>query len=87
MLKNYIKNDHIDQNRDLNLYFRDYIGEPILNPLISYPDMRTNYSIGITDLRHQLDHISSKGTQLFQESGTDPDNARLFLNLFLKKRN
>ena len=38
----------------------EYIGEPILNPLISYPDMKTNYSIGIIDLRHQPVQITSK---------------------------
>ena len=31
------------------LFFEKYIGEPILNPFISYPDMNTNFSIGITD--------------------------------------
>ena len=60
---------------------KEYIGEPILNPLISCPDMKTKYSIGITDLRHQLDHIISKGIHLFHENGNDPDNARLILIL------
>ena len=40
--------------------------------------MKTKDSIGIIHLRHQLDHITSKRIQLFQEYGTDPDNARLF---------
>ena len=44
--------------------------------------MKTKYSLGITELRHQLDHITSKRNQLFQKYGTDPDNARLFLLLF-----
>ena len=39
---NYTENDYIDQYRDLKLYFKEYIGEPILNPLISYPDMKKN---------------------------------------------
>ena len=62
----------------MKLFFREYIGEPILNPLISYPDMKTKYPIGKTDLGHQFDHITPKIIQLFQEYGTDPDNARLF---------
>ena len=82
---NKLKNDYIDQYRDLILFFKEVIGEPILNPLISYPDMKTKYPIEITDLRHQHDHITSKRIQLFQEYGTDPDNARLFL-ILIKRR-
>ena len=44
--------------------------------------MKTNNSLGITELRHQFNHITSKRNQLFQVYGTDPDNARLFLLLF-----
>ena len=35
--------------------------------------MKTKYSIGIIDLRHQPDHIIPKKFQLFQENGTDPE--------------
>ena len=47
--------------------------------------MKAKYSIGIIDLRHQPDHITSKRIQLFQENGTDPENARLFL-ILIKRR-
>ena len=47
--------------------------------------MKTNYPIGITDLRHQPDHITGKRIHLFQEYGTDPDNARLFLTLVRRR--
>ena len=40
--------------------------------------MKTKNPFKITDLRHQADHITAKKFQLFQEYGTDPDNARLF---------
>ena len=43
--------------------------------------MKTKYSTGITDLRQQFDHITSKRIQLYQEHGTDPDNAGSFLIL------
>ena len=59
--------------------WREYNGEPKFNPLLSYPDMKTKYSIEIIDLRHQLDHIIPKKIQITQENSTDPDNARLFL--------
>ena len=57
------------------------MGEPILNPLISCPDMETKNSIGIIDLRLQPDHITPRIFQRFHENGTDPDIARLFLIL------
>ena len=37
-------------------FFREYIGEPIINPFISYPDMKTQYPFEIIDLGHQPDH-------------------------------
>ena len=52
-------------------------GEPLLNPFISYPDIKTKYPIEIIDLRHQLDQIRPKKNSLFQDYGADPDNARL----------
>ena len=59
-LMNYEENDYIQQYKDLKLFWKDYIGEPILNPLISYPDMKTKYPIEIIDLRHQSEHITPK---------------------------
>ena len=85
VLTNYEENDYIQQFKDLKLFYREYIGEPILNPLISYPDMKTKYPIEIIDLRHQSDHLKPKKIQLFHEYGTDPDNARLFIILFRRR--
>ena len=82
---NYTENDYIDQYRDLKIFFKKYIGEPILNHSISYPDIKTNYSNGLEDLRHQPDHITSKRIKLFQDYRTDPDNAKLFL-IIIKRR-
>ena len=60
LLMNYAENDYIEQYKNLKLFFKEYVGEPILNPFISYPDMKTKNSIGITVLRHQLDHITPR---------------------------
>ena len=38
-LINYEENDYIEQYKYLNLFFKEYIGETILNLFISYPDM------------------------------------------------
>ena len=48
--------------------------------------MKTEYPIGIIDLTHQLDHKTPKKIQLFQDSGADPDIARLFLILFRRRQ-
>ena len=79
------ENDYVQQYKDLKLFWKEYIGEPILNPFISYTDMKTKYPIEIIDLKHQSDHITPKKIQLFHEYGTDPDNARLFLILIRRR--
>ena len=80
-LMNYEQNDYIEQYRDLNLFFREYIGEPLMSPFISYLDMKTKYPIEVIDLRHQPDHKTPKKTQLFLEYNADPENARFSLIL------
>ena len=87
VLVNYEENDYNQQYKDLNFFFKDYIGEPILNPLISYPDMKTKYPIEIIDLRSQKDHITPKKIQLYLEydTGTDPNNARLFIKIIRRR--
>ena len=82
---NYEENDYIEQFKDSKLFLKEYIGEPILNPLISYPDLKTKNSIGIIDLRHQTDRTTPKIFQLFEEHGKNPDNASLFLTLIRRK--
>ena len=49
--------------------------------------MKTKNPIEIIDPRHQLDHITPKKIQLFEENGTDPDNARLFVILIRRREN
>ena len=85
VLMNYEQKDYIQQYKDLKLFWKEYIGEPLLNPLISYTDMKTKYPIEIIDLGHQSDHITPNKIQVFQEYGTHPDNARLFLILIRRR--
>ena len=84
-LMNYEQNDYIEQYKDLKLFFKEYIGEQLMGPFISYPDMKTKYPIEIIDLRHQADHITPKKIQLFLEYGADPENARFFLILIRRR--
>ena len=85
VLVNYEENDYIQQYNGSKLFWKEYIGEPIINPFISYTDMKTKYPIEIIDLRHQSDHITPKKIQLFHEYGTDPNNARLF-KILIRRR-
>ena len=40
-LMKYEQNDYIEQYKDLKLFFKEYIGEQLLSPFISDPDMKT----------------------------------------------
>ena len=84
-LMNYEQNDYIEQYKDLKLFFKDYIGEQLMSPFISYPDMKTKNPIEIIDLGHQADHITPKKIQLFLEYVADPENARFFLTLIRRR--
>ena len=81
VLTNFEENSYLDQYRDLKLFYKEYVGEELLQPYITYPDMKYLYPIQITDLRHQVDHITPKKIQLFEEFNKDPDNERLFITL------
>ena len=85
VLLNYEQNNYIEQYKDLKLFFREYIGEELMSPFISYPDMKTKYPIEIIDLRHQSDHITPKKIQLFMEYDADPENARFYLILIRRR--
>ena len=34
----FSENDYLDQYRDLKLFYKEYVGEELLNPFISYPE-------------------------------------------------
>ena len=73
----------IQINRDLKIFYKEYGGEELMNPLLNYPDMKNKCPIQVIDLRFQVDHITPKKIQLFEEFMTDPANVngRLFVIL------
>ena len=73
--------ENLDQYRDLKLFYEEYVGEELLQPYITYPDMKDFYPIQITHLRHQVDHITPKKIQILEEFSEDPNVERLFLIL------
>ena len=85
VLVNYEQNYYIEQYKDLFLFFKEYICEQLMAPFLSYLDMKTNYPIEITDLRHQPDYISPKKIQLFLEYSADPENAKFYLIIFRRR--
>ena len=85
VLVNYEKNDYIEQYKDLKSFFKEYIGEELMSPFISYTDMKTKYPIEIIDLKHQSDHITPKKIQLIQEYSADPEKAKFYLPIIRRR--
>ena len=63
----------------LNCFCKVYVGEELLNPLISYTDMKNKYPVHVIDLGFQVDHINPKKFHLFEEKRGATNNARLFM--------
>ena len=85
----YPENDYIDQYRDLKIFYKEYVGEELLNPFVSYPDMKSKYPIQVIDLRFQPDQKTPKKIQLFEEHrgepANNPNNARLYVILIRRR--
>ena len=88
VITNFSENDYLDQYRDLKSFYQEYVGEQLMNPFITYTDMKDKYPIQVIDLRHQIDHISPKKKQLFEEYKNDPvyNNKRLYVILIRHKQ-
>ena len=67
VLTNFGINDYLEQYKDVKLFYKEYVGEELLNPFKSYPDMKDKYPIQVIDLRFQVDHMTPKKIQLFEE--------------------
>ena len=78
---NFSDNKYLDQYRDLKLFYKEYNGESLLNPFISYLDMKTFYPIQVIDLRFQIDYVSPKKITLFEEYEETPENTNLYVIL------
>ena len=78
---NFAENNYLEQYRDLKLFYKEYVGEPMLNPIITYDKMKKYYPIQIIDLRFQVDHISPKKIRLFEEYDNNPVNTNLYVIL------
>ena len=81
---NYSENDCLDEFRDLELFYKEYSGESLLNPFISYLDMETFYPIRIVDLGLQLEYVTSKNS-LYGRKETAPEYTNLYVILMKHK--
>ena len=83
VLKNFSQNDYLDQYSDSKLFYKEYVGETLVNPFVCYTDMKKKFPFQIIDLSHSVDQITPKKIQLFEDFHTDSDNvnARLFVRL------
>ena len=71
---NFPDNKHLDQYRDLKPFYKEYNGESLLQPFISYLEMKTFYPIQVIDLRFQIDYVTPKKIRLFEEYEETPEN-------------
>ena len=78
---NFSDNKYLDQYRDLKLFYKEYNGESLLHPFISYLDMKTFYPIQVIDLRFQIDYVTPKKIRLFEEYENAPENTNLYVIL------
>ena len=51
----------------MKLIYKEYVGEPMLSPIITDGKMKTYYAFLIIDLRFQVDHISPKKIRPFKK--------------------
>ena len=78
---NFSDNKYLDQYRNLKLFYKEYNGESLLQPFISYLDMKTFYPIQVIDFRFQIDYITPKKIRIFEEHEETPENTNLYVIL------
>ena len=81
VMVNFAENNYLEQYKDLKLFYKEYVGDQLLSPIITYDKMKDYYPIQIIDLRFQVDHISPKKIRLFEEYDPNPVNTNLYVIL------
>ena len=85
VMVNYEENNYLEQYRDKKVFYKEYVGEQLLCPKISYHKMKNYYPIQIIHLRFQVDHISPRKIRLFEEYDNNPVNTILYIILIKHK--
>ena len=68
------ENNFLEQYKDLKLFYKEYVGDRLLSPIISYHKMKNYYPIQLIDLGFQVNHMSPKKNRLFEEYDDNPTN-------------
>ena len=45
----YAANNYVDQYRDIKLFFKQFVREPLLSPFVNYTDVKTKYPFQVTN--------------------------------------
>ena len=81
---NYAANDNNDQQRDPKLNGKGYVGEDILISFLYYTSKINFFRIQVIVLRFQIDHISPRKFQHFEEYRRAANKAR-WLVILIKR--
>ena len=80
----YNENNYLNQNRDLELFCEEIVGEPLLPPLKAYEkneDLLSYTLVQNFDLRFQVNYIILKKIMLSEEYDEDQTNTNLYIIL------
>ena len=84
---NFSDNKFLDHIKDRKLFYKEYNGETLLQPFISYLDIKAFYPVQIIDLRFQIDYITPNKIRLFEEYENTPGNTNLYVILIKHREN
>ena len=82
----YAVNDYADHYKDLNFFYKEYVGHDLHPAFISCTGMKNKYPIQVIDLSFQLDQFNTKKIQLHQAFRGATNNARLFMILIRHRK-
>ena len=68
------------------MFDKEYAEEELFDPFRNSVDLKSFYAFRVIDLRHQVDQISPKKIQFFEEYRNNPCNARILDILFRQKQ-
>ena len=54
IMVNYEENNYLEQYKDLKLFYKEYVGEQLLSPFVTYDKMKNYYPIQIIDYDFKL---------------------------------
>ena len=86
-MTNYPGNNYVDQYRDVKLFYKKYVREQLLPPIIKYDKVKPYYPVQRFDLRFQVDYVTPKKIGLFEDYDENPVNTDFYVILFNHKRN